>query len=394
MGLFDFLQPDVEMLEQAGDIRGLLKALTYKSKPGIRSRAADALHGLLQKHPDPLAVEPLLGALRDPDHYVRRAAARTLSAFRDDKTLTALADALRAPANWQKPSVAITVAQSLAAVGSSKAAKPVIAALHQARQTSAANDLGEPLAGDFAQALAEFKEMAVITLIAQDPDSDVRLSSVSSLGKHAYSNENVDAFNILLGMLDDPEESVRAAAISQLKYLHDRPFLERMLTAGDAEIRAYAQAELIEVTTRAARQEEYERREEAKPVHVRTIERNLTSPTQDSIRTALSVARHHAEELPANLVARFVDLHRQASQATHNKYFPNYPFWFDLKAPIEDLIKRIAQFPQHHAALRGARAVSLASPADADPFDDTPHSIAGRAAGAETARLIDSLIPM
>jgi HEAT repeat protein len=399
MALFDFLQPDVEKLAQKGDLRGLLKALRYRAKPVIRCRAAEALGNLLQINRDPAAMKPLLDSLRDPDHYVRRAAAHALCCFPDDQTVTALAEALRAPENWREPSVVAAATRTLATIGSVNALELVIAAYQQAVRTSAKNDFGKPIRDDIAQVLNTFKEMPALLQLARNPDPNVRRCAAQQLGKHSYSNGttdapgNTDAFETLLSMLDDPEEPVRDAARYYLKYLHDRQFLERMLTSSDAEVRAYAQSELGEVDKRAAQQEAYERREAAKPDYVKTIERNLTSPTPESIRTALAVAGQHLAELPADLIERFVRLHQQAAHATHNKYFSNYGFWCDLFAPIQDLIRRLAKLPQHYVALRSARMQVLANLADADSMEDSAHHIAARASSESTAKLIDDLLP-
>lgn len=156
-----FAPPDVASLAAKGDVTRLVRAL---SVPSVRRDAAIALGRL----GDPVAVPPLLVALRDPDPAVRHASAWSLGLLHDAQSLepligvlaydedaavreaaaaalhalgspaaAALAVALDAP----DPCVRQASADVLARMGDPRALDPLIAAL-RAGSTFSARDLG------------------------------------------------------------------------------------------------------------------------------------------------------------------------------------------------------------------------------------------------------------
>ena len=94
-----FGPPDVAKLAAKGDVKGLIKALSYPKDKSVREAAAEELGKrrlaaamlLGGKADDARPVEPLMAALKDPDPGVREAAAKALAAeARAAETLAAL----------------------------------------------------------------------------------------------------------------------------------------------------------------------------------------------------------------------------------------------------------------------------------------------------------------
>jgi HEAT repeat protein len=81
-----FGHPDPHKLFMKNDVKGLLKALTYKGDVNVRRQAAGQL-GYLH---DLSAFEPLIKALEDPDESVRKGAAKSLKFLGDPRTFDTL----------------------------------------------------------------------------------------------------------------------------------------------------------------------------------------------------------------------------------------------------------------------------------------------------------------
>lgn len=75
MGMKRFFTPNIQHLQEKGDVQALLSALTYKSDPIIRAEAAKALGAMKVES----AVQPLTNALADEELDVRWEAAQSLS---------------------------------------------------------------------------------------------------------------------------------------------------------------------------------------------------------------------------------------------------------------------------------------------------------------------------
>jgi HEAT repeat protein len=89
-GLFG--PPNIEKLEAKRDVRGLIKALSYKKDwKKVPQKAAEAL-GRIR---DPRAVEQLIAALKDEEIGVREAAAKALGEISDPRAVEPLIAALR-----------------------------------------------------------------------------------------------------------------------------------------------------------------------------------------------------------------------------------------------------------------------------------------------------------
>ncbi|HEX7490657.1 MAG TPA: HEAT repeat domain-containing protein [Candidatus Limnocylindrales bacterium] len=155
-----FGPPDIRQLEAKRDAQGLIKALSYKDA-AIRTAAADALGPLK----DPLAVEPLVGLLKDENAGVRRAAVA-----------------------------------ALAARGGHRVVEPLVASLEDTnfdvRATAAT---------------------AVYRRLMTDADAETRRNTASALGRLRIA----DAVEPLAKATMDSDETVRVASIKALQALRD-----------------------------------------------------------------------------------------------------------------------------------------------------------------------------
>ena len=83
-----FGSPDVEKLKAKGDVKGLIKALSYKKDQTVRQSAAEALGEMGAMR----AVEPLLAALKD-DESIRLSAIKALGQIGDTRAVETLVTA-------------------------------------------------------------------------------------------------------------------------------------------------------------------------------------------------------------------------------------------------------------------------------------------------------------
>jgi HEAT repeat protein len=86
-----FGPPNVEKLQEKGNLAGLIKALGYQKDGSVREKAAKALG----ESGDAGAVDPLGAALQDGDKAVRRAAAEALGQSGDARAVDPLIAALK-----------------------------------------------------------------------------------------------------------------------------------------------------------------------------------------------------------------------------------------------------------------------------------------------------------
>ena len=118
--------PDPALVGQARE--ALLKVLTTAlkdSRPAVRLQAAKRLQAL----PHPAAVEPLLGALRDPDGNVRQRAAIAIGNI-GQPAVGSLVGLLKDP----DPEIRRMAAEELGKIGAPEAVEPLLATLRDADQ--------------------------------------------------------------------------------------------------------------------------------------------------------------------------------------------------------------------------------------------------------------------
>jgi HEAT repeat protein len=187
-----FGPPNIAALEAKRDTQGLIKALSYKD-PVIKIAAADALAPLR----DPLAVEPLVGLLRDENAGVRRAAVAALSAR-----------------------------------GGFRVVEPLVASL-----------------GDPDPDVRAAASTAVYRRLMTDPDQDARRATAVALGKI----RDVDAVEPLTRAVNDADEGVRLAVIRALQSIGDvRAVMPLVITQAREQARQRASGRSSLAVERAA----------------------------------------------------------------------------------------------------------------------------------------------
>ena len=179
-----FGPPNVEKLKARGDVRKLLRALSYKKDASVQVDAAGALGeikdaravepliaALNLKHSEDVrkaaagalceigtpAVEPLIAALKDNNKGVRMAAAGALGGIKDARAVEPLIAALK---NSNK-GVRMAAAEALGGIKDARAVGPLIAALKDSDEyvrMAAAGALGEIGGPDAARARAAFQQ--------------------------------------------------------------------------------------------------------------------------------------------------------------------------------------------------------------------------------------------
>ena len=150
-----FGPPNISQLEAKRDVQGLIKALAYKDA-SIRIAAAEALAPLK----DPLAVEPLVGLLKDGNADVRRASVAALSARGGGRAVEPLVSALADP----DPDVRAAVTRAVY--------RRLMTDPDQETRRATAAALGRIRAGD---------AVAPLVKAIMDSDEDVRLAAIRAL---------------------------------------------------------------------------------------------------------------------------------------------------------------------------------------------------------------------
>jgi HEAT repeat protein len=188
-----FGPPNVEKLQEKGNLAGLIKALGYQKDGSVREKAAKALGEM----GDAQAVEPLITALKDSDVDVRRAAVEALGQSGDARAVDPLGAALKD----SDTDVRRAAAEALGQSGDAGAVDPLGAALEDSDvdvRQAAAEALGQ--SGD---------ARAVDPLIAALKDSavDVQQTAAGALAQIAEENTDKDLkyqAALALAEIDDP----------------------------------------------------------------------------------------------------------------------------------------------------------------------------------------------
>jgi len=173
-----FGPPNVTKLLEKRDIRGLIKALTYRKDASVRMNAVNALGEIAE----PQAIEPLIATLKDTEAGVRLAAISALENFKDDRTIAPLLAALRDSV----PDVRQQAAFALSKAKDKKVVNPLIASLNdsdanvkeaaaEALAKISRNNKDNEVKFQAAMGLAEIKDSRAIS-----PLVDIAASHLSS----------------------------------------------------------------------------------------------------------------------------------------------------------------------------------------------------------------------
>jgi len=210
-----FGSPDVEKLKAKGDVKGLIKALSYKKDPATRRAAAEALGEM----GDVRAVEPLLAALR-ADESIRIPAIKALGQIGDTRAVRILVSA-RANKDEETAQAGLEALRQLGPAG----VDAVTAILQNTEQETvfrvmaaqALGQIGDPRA--FEPLLATFQE--------DDPTGWLAEAAAEALGTLGDSR----AFDPLVATLNDKDadEGLREASAKALGHLGDSRAVESLI---------------------------------------------------------------------------------------------------------------------------------------------------------------------
>jgi HEAT repeat protein len=192
--------------------------------------------GALGKCKDAAAVDTLIVALKDPDNDVREAAISSLGKIGDRRAIGPLVLALvdidsnvrrvanitlqRLNPNWPASEEALQVVPELRAAldfGDSAvryAATSVLGRMGKLSQRQPGDTDGTTVLTAVGQ--KRRKVFNVFVELLKDPDRDVRLASVQSLGKLGDPR----AASALMTAMSDADEAVRRAAAEAVEFLH------------------------------------------------------------------------------------------------------------------------------------------------------------------------------
>jgi HEAT repeat protein len=203
--VYRIVPPDVQALQAAGDVEGLLQALHYRADPKLRRAALAALsetgHGqeavrALKQKKDETSVALLKQALKDPQGEVRASALQALASTQETSARKLLLKALEDA----DPGVRKTAIQYLARTPNARTITELVAALA---------DPDAAVRKQAVHSLGRVGAPAVKSLIAalQAPEVDVRTHAVEALGQIGDAR----ALKPLVAVLDEGEAEARQA---------------------------------------------------------------------------------------------------------------------------------------------------------------------------------------
>jgi len=203
---------------------------------GTRSRIAKALGEL----GDARAIEPLIGALRDSNHYDRAAAVEALVQIGDDRAVGPLTAALKdgdtvmrqtateALKKWKSPAplTRVNIAIAIRYFGDCVAegvvaVEPLIAAFK--------TEQDETIRNAVATTLVQLGSVSVEPLLAalQDSHKFVREMAAEALGEL----KDARSVGLLIGMINNADEYTRATAADVLGRIGDAQAVEPLIAA-------------------------------------------------------------------------------------------------------------------------------------------------------------------
>jgi HEAT repeat protein len=222
-----FGPPDIHQLEAKRDAQGLIKALAFKD-PAIRRAAAEALAPMK----DPLAVEPLVGLLRDENPGVRLAAVAALSARGGFRVVEPLVGALEDADPDVRVTAATAVYRRLMTDPDAEARRATAAALGRIRDRRAVEPLVKGIRDadetvrvaviKALQAIGEIDAVVPLTIVLAQEQSRQKSTGRSNLAVERAASQALDALcnekaiEPLKSALQHDDADVRELAVRRL----------------------------------------------------------------------------------------------------------------------------------------------------------------------------------
>jgi len=255
MGIFDLFtqkEPDLYKMGHKRDVKGLIKALTYKGENyiGIHREAGKTLNWLSEE--DESVIKLLIRALKNKDRSVRNAATETLCEIGDVRAVVPLIQALEdEPKYWDEHMyeehanmyVPYRVAMFLGDIRDSRAIEPLIRALKyrvSSVRWEAAFALGK---------IGDLRAVEPLIQALEDVVENVRWKAAWALGKIG----DVRAVEPLIQALKDRDEYVRKYAAQALGEIKDSRSVEPLIKAlkdEDSNVRKAAQEALDKINAK------------------------------------------------------------------------------------------------------------------------------------------------
>ena len=198
MNIFCMFKPNVERLKLARNVRGLLKALRYKSDTTVRLEAAQALIDF----PNDKVVEALIQALEDADAVVRKEVVQCIGHMGSRKAVGALISLAQGDQEWSVRHQAI---QALVKIGDPIAIKPLAQLLDKITGNEEA----------ITEALAK---LGAVDILLDKVRHHISLTSYAEKALVRTENEDVlhDLVAVLIDAMNGQKESLRSEAAKRL----------------------------------------------------------------------------------------------------------------------------------------------------------------------------------